>query len=229
MSLAPLAALDRWADLSDEQVVAEVLTGHTAVFEALIRRHNQRLYRAARAILRNEAEAEDVMQQAYVNAYLHLDQFAGRSSFATWLTKIALYEALTRARKLGRTVSLNDADDGEEEPVVSIRAEGPDPERQAFAGELRGVIESAVEALPAAYRTVFMLREVEGMSTAETAGVLGIREDAVKTRLHRAKHLLRDTLFDRVGATGAETFTFHASRCDRMVARVFATLSAPAR
>ena len=102
MPLTSLAALDRWADLSDEQVVAEVLTGHTALFEALMRRHNQQLYRTARAILRNEAEAEDVMQQAYVNAFAHLRQFDGRSRFATWLIRIAVYESLSRLRQRGR-------------------------------------------------------------------------------------------------------------------------------
>ena len=217
-------------DQSDDQVVSAVLAGRGEEFEVLIRRYNQRLYRVVKGVLRaDEAEIEDVMQQAYVNAYLHLDQFAGRAQFSTWLTKIALYEALARARKLGRTVSLDAPREvygaREEEPVASIRAGTPDPEHQAFAGELRGVLESTIEGLPESYRAVFMLREIEGMTTAETADVLGIREEAVKTRLHRAKGLLRGALYDRVGGTTAEAFTFHASRCDRIVAGVFAAIA----
>ena len=221
-------------DLTDDQVVSAVLAGRGEEFEVLIRRYNQRLYRVVRGVLRgNEGEIEDVMQQAYVNAYLHLDQFAGRAQFSTWLTKIALYEALARARKLGRTVSLDAApegeDEGEEAPVTAVRADAPDPEHQAFAGELRGALESAVEALPDGYRAVFLMREIEGMTTAETADVLGIREEAVKTRLHRAKGLLRHALYDRVGATSAQAFAFHASRCDRIVAGVFAAIAREVR
>jgi len=213
---------------TDEQVVAAVLGGHRELFEVLIRRYNQRLYRVVRGVLRaNEGEIEDVMQQAYVNAYLHLDQFAGRATFSTWLTKIALYEALSRARRLGRTVSLDEAvDSGAEDIVDRMQVDTPDPERQALTGELGEALQGAIEQLPPAYRTVFMLREVEGLSTSESADILGVREEVVKTRLHRARGMLRHELFERVGASSSAAFTFHALRCDRMVARVFAALAA---
>lgn len=211
---------------TDEQVVAGVLAGRRELFEVLIRRYNQRLYRVVRGVLRaDEGEVEDVMQQAYVNAYLHLDQFAGRASFSTWLTKIALYEALSRARRLGRTVSLDEAvENGVEDIVERMQVDTPDPERQALTGELREVLEGAIEQLPPAYRSVFMLREVEGLSTTESADILGVREEVIKTRLHRARGMLRTELFERVGASNSAAFSFEAPRCDRIVERVFAAL-----
>lgn len=211
---------------TDEQVVSAVLAGERDLFEVLIRRYNQRLYRVVRGVLHgDEGEIEDVMQQAYVNAYLHLDQFAGRAMFSTWLTKIALYEALNRARRLGRTVSLDEpAEPGGEGMVERMGADTPDPERQALTGELRDTLEGAIDQLPPTYRTVFLLREVEGLSTAEAADLLGVRPEVVKTRLHRARGMLREHLFERIGATRADVFTFHASRCDRLVQRVFAAI-----
>jgi RNA polymerase sigma-70 factor (ECF subfamily) len=213
---------------TDDEVVGAVLAGHREAFEVLIRRYNQRLYRVVRGVLRaDESEIEDVMQQAYVNAYLHLDQFAGRAKFSTWLTKIAVYEALSRARKLGRTVSLDEPmEPGGEGMVDRMHADTPDPERQALTGELREALEGAIEQLPPPYRTVFIMREVEGLSTAETADVLEVREEVVKTRLHRARGMLRNDLFERVGASSANAFSFHASRCDRIVRNVFAALGA---
>lgn len=213
---------------TDDQVVSAVLAGNQDQFEVLIRRYNQRLYRVVRGVLRaDEAEVEDVIQQAYVNAYLHLGQFGGRALFSTWLTKIALYEALSRARRAGRTISLDAEGDAGEDMVERLEGHAPDPERQALTGELRDVLEDAIEQLPPAYRTVFMLREVEGLSTSETADVLSVREDVVKTRLHRARGMLRHELFERVGASSSAAFTFHASRCDRIVERVFAALNQP--
>lgn len=211
---------------TDEQVVEAVLSGRRELFEVLIRRYNQRLYRVVRGVLRvDQAEIEDVMQQAYVNAFLHLDQFAGRASFATWLTKIALYEALSRARRLGRMISLDEAvENGVEDIVERMRVDTPDPERQALTGELREVLEGAIDELPPPYRSVFMLREVEGLSTSESADLLGVREEVIKTRLHRARGMLRDQLYQRVGASSSAAFTFGASRCDRIVERVFAAL-----
>src|SRR4051794_24165830 len=163
--------LERWSALSDEQVVAQVLEGQTALFEVLMRRHNERVYRAARAILREDREAEDVMQQAYVNAYTHLRQFDGRAQFATWLTRIAVNEALARARKRGRYQSLDDQESGPHERFMESHA-APDPERQAFGRELATLIEAAVDTLPDGAREVFVMRDVEGMSTAETAECL---------------------------------------------------------
>jgi len=217
--------LERWTTLSDDEVVARVIDGQTALYELLMRRHNERIYRAARAIVRDEAEAEDVMQQAYVNAYAHLRQFDRRASFATWLTRIAVNEALARARRKGRYVSMDlehDAPAGATGPTDTMT---PDPETQAYAGELRKLLEAAVDALPDGAREVFMLREVQGLSTTETADALGIREDAVKTRLSRAKVALRRDLLDRVGSASPTAFTFGQSRCDRVVAAVFARIA----
>jgi RNA polymerase sigma-70 factor (ECF subfamily) len=217
--------LDRWTELTDDDIVARVIDGQTALYELLMRRHNERVYRAARAILRDEAEAEDVMQQAYVNAYTHLRQFDRRASFATWLTRIAVNEALARARRQGRYVSMEREHDYPAESVGPTDTITPDPEMQTYAGELRVLLEAAVDALPDGAREVFVLREVQGLSTAETADVLGIREDAVKTRLSRAKLALRRDLLNRVGSVGSPAFAFHQSRCDRIVAAVFARIA----
>ena len=219
------ALLERWTTLSDAEVVARVIDGQTALYELLMRRHNERIYRAARAIVRDEAEAEDVMQQAYVNAYAHLRQFDRRASFATWLSRIAVNEALARARRKGRYVSMDLEHDGPAATPAPSDTLTPDPETQAYAGELRTLLEAAVDALPDGAREVFMLREVQGLSTTETADALGIREDAVKTRLSRAKVALRRDLLDRVGSASTTAFTFGQSRCDRVVAAVFARIA----
>ena len=212
--------------VSDDEVVRRVRAGETGLFEVIMRRYNQRLYRVTRAILRDDAEAEDVTQQTYVNAYRHLDQFASRAMFSTWLTKIAVHEALARARQRGRFDRQETVDDWDGEAMGSVKSPGPDPERQAFAGELRALLESAIEGLPEHYRAVFVMREVEGMSTAESAECLDITEETAKTRLHRARMLLRDTLYERAGIERAAVFSFAAPRCDRVVAAVFEQIEA---
>lgn len=222
MHVASASTLERWQLMDDEQVVAQVVAGHTALFEVLMRRHNERVYRAARAIVRDEAEAEDVMQQAYVNAYAHLRQFDGRAAFSTWLTRIAVNEAVARARRRGRYQSI-DVKDGGMEPIVPLRARD-DPERQTSNLELRTLLESAIDALPDGHREVFVLRQVEGLSTQEAAECLGVSEDAVKTRLTRARKMLRDDLANRVGAVSAEAFRFLRPRCDQVVAAVLARI-----
>ena len=209
--------------LSDEEVVRRVRAGEAALFEVLMRRHNQRLYRTARAIVRDEAEAEDVMQQAYVNAYTHLGQFTGRARFATWLTRIAMYEALGRIRRRARVTEIESMADGGDGGVV-LQDRGPNPERQAFIGELRRTLEGGVDALPEAYRSVFVLRDVEGLTTAETAECLGLSEDVVKTRLVRARAQLRRQLSEQIGQGVRDLFAFEATRCDRVVAGVFERL-----
>jgi RNA polymerase sigma-70 factor (ECF subfamily) len=212
--------------ISDEEVVRRVKAGETGLFEVVMRRYNQRLYRVARAILRDDGEAEDVTQQAYVNAYRHLDQFAGRATFSTWLTRIAVHEALARARRRGRFEDTQMAQDLDGETTSALKSSGPDPERQAFAGELRGLIEAAIDALPEHYRAVFVMRDVEGMSTAESAACLDITEDTAKTRLHRARMLLRETLHRRAGIQSAAAYSFEAPRCDRLVAAVLDQIEA---
>jgi RNA polymerase sigma-70 factor, ECF subfamily len=213
--------LTRSATLTDEEVVSRVIAGDTPLFEVLMRRHNERVYRAARAILRDDKEAEDVMQEAYVNAYAHLAQFDHRAKFSTWLTKIAVYEALLRAKRRNRYEPLDDR----AEDTLGPTTPSPDPEHQAFGGELRALIEAAIDTLGDGYREVFMLRQVQGLSTAETADALGLSEDVVKTRLTRARHAIQQDLLDRTGAATAQAFMFGQSRCDQVVAAVLARIS----
>ena len=210
--------------LSDEEVVARVRAGEVALFEVVMRRYNQRLYRAARAIVGAD-EAEDVMQEAYVRAYEHLDQFEGRARFSTWLTRIAVHEALARARRAGRFV---DVGDGAIEETMS-HAPSSSPERRVADHELAAVLETAIESLPAPYRAAFILRSVEDLSTSETAECLEIPEETVKTRLHRARALLRQQLTRQLGETVRETFTFGFARCDRVVARVLGRIQPQTR
>jgi RNA polymerase sigma-70 factor, ECF subfamily len=213
--------------LTDAEIVKRVCAGDGALFEVLMRRHNQRVYRAARAIVKDEAEAEDVMQQAYLNAFSHLGQFEERSQFSTWLTRITVNEALARRHKLRTAQSLTGQFEDEQGILMdTTQSPEPDPERQAFARELHRVLEDAVDSLPETYRAVFMLRDIEGMSTAETAEGLGLGDEAVKTRLHRARAMVRRTVATRLGAVSPEAFQFPATRCDRVVAAVFARLPA---
>jgi RNA polymerase sigma-70 factor, ECF subfamily len=228
-STTPLTGLKlaAWDGIPDEEVVKQVLAGATGLYEILMRRYNQRLYRVARSILRNDTDAEDVMQDAYVRAYEHLNQFAGEAKFSTWLTKIAVYEALGRVRRRGRTEELDSGLDAEN-VMAKTRSDTPDPERQAYDRELRSVLEHAIDTLPEIYRLVFVLRTVEGLSVAETSGCLDIGTEAVKTRLHRARSLLRKDLQQRAGIVTAQAFPFHLSRCDRVVEAVFRRIAAGA-
>jgi len=210
------------AESRDEDIIQQVLDGNTAMFELLMRRYNERVYRAARAIVRDEEEAEDVMQQAYVNAYTHLRQFNGTSKFSTWLTRIAINEALARVRRRSGYQTFDD--DHQDASAFAPPDPKGDPERQAFTGELRGLLEWAIDTLPDGMREVFMLREVEGLSTFEVAEALGVSEDVVKTRLSRGRAALRRVLLERTGASAAEAFRFYRPRCDRVVARVLAQL-----
>jgi len=219
------ALLNASAKLTDEQVVHRVLAGETALFEILMRRHNQRLYRAARAILGDDTESEDVMQEAYVRAYQHLRQFAGRAKFSTWLTRIAVNEALGRAARRTRMTEL-DSDpqfSGRNggESMRTLRSQGPNPEEQVSHSELQALLQEAILNLPESYRTVLMLRDVEEMSTAEAAECLDISEENLKVRLHRARNVLRKRLYARTGASLTSAFSFQAVRCDRVVKAVF--------
>ena len=207
--------------LSDEEVVARVLAGETGTFEIIMRRYNQRLYRVARAILRNDGEAEDVMQDAYVRAYEHLDQFAGRAKFSTWLTRIAVHEALARQHRRNRYQDLEPMSKQEGDPMDRFASLALNPEQQAANSEIRRLLEEAIEKLPDAYRAIFILRDVEDMSTTDAADALEITEENVKVRLHRARALLRKSLYARAGMERKEAFDFHALRCDRVVKNVF--------
>ncbi len=214
--------LETW---SDEEVVARVLDGYVALFEILMRRHNQRIYRAARAILHDEHEAEDVMQETYVRAFAHLGQFAGRAQFSTWLTRIAVHEALARKHRQSRYVGIDSSRDEGLPMEQTLASPNTTPEQQAAASEALGMLEGAIGALPEHYRLVLMMRDVEEMSTAEVADVLEISEDNVKIRLFRARALVRKELYARAGATSSAAFQFHASRCDRIVHNVMARIA----
>jgi RNA polymerase sigma-70 factor (ECF subfamily) len=209
--------------LSDEEVVRRVLAGETALYEIIMRRHNQRLYRAARAIVRDPDEAEDVMQESYVRAYVHLGQFAGEAKFSTWLTRIAVHEALGRMTRKKRMVQPAEGD----EPgyrIDEVRSGEPDPETQTSEAEARKLLEQAIDSLPDGYRAVFVMREVEGLSTAETARCLDLNEENVKVRLHRSRRMLRSALYQRAQIATANAFQFLGPRCDAVVAAVLRRL-----
>lgn len=216
------------SSLSDSEVVRRVRAGESALFEILMRRHNRRLYRVARSVVRDETEVEDVMQQAYINAFTHLDQFEERAQFSTWMTRITLNEAFARRRKLQQSVAVAEErrsiGSERERSMDTMTSTRPDPERETYAAELRAILEHAVDALPDAYRTVFVLRDVEGLSTAEAGDGLGLGEEAVKTRLHRARAMLRRSIAAHVGTAVAGAFDFPATRCNRVVANVLAVI-----
>ena len=205
--------------MTDEEVVGRVRAGETALFEVIMRRYNQRLFRVALSILGNDDEAEDVTQDAYVRSYMHLDQFEGRAKFSTWLTKIAVHEALARLRARQRIVEI-DATSGAGEDRMVLESKSPSPEQEVMTHTIKIVLESAIEKLPETYRSVFMMREVEGMSTAETAECLDLSEESVKVRLHRARSMLRKHIYAETGAAKVGAFQFLGARCDRMVASV---------
>jgi RNA polymerase sigma-70 factor (ECF subfamily) len=202
------------ADVTDDAIIARVIEGDAAAFELLMRRHNRRVFRATRAIVKNDDEAEDVMQEAYVSAFAHLGEFGGRASFSTWLVRIAVHEALSRLRKGKRLVSGDDVL-AAHEPVARTRS----PEGAVSDAEVRALLESAVDALPISYRSVFVMRAVEEMSVDETAEALDIPPETVRTRHHRARALLAKELGDKIDRATA-AYDFHLSRCDRIAARV---------
>lgn len=206
--------------LSDEEIVVRVLHGEPRLFELLMRRNNRRVYRAARGVVRDDLEAEDVMQDAYVRAYEHLGEFDGRARFSTWLTRIAVHEALARVRRARRQQPFDPLSEEHAMP----RNVDLTPEQRASDGEMRGVLERAIGALPDDFRVVFMLRAVEEMSGVDTAACLGIPEDTVKTRLYRARARLREFVLAELEPAVASTFDFAAPRCDRVVGEVFRRL-----
>jgi RNA polymerase sigma-70 factor (ECF subfamily) len=203
--------------------------GDAAAFELIMRRHNRRLFRPARSVLRNGAEAEDVVQETYVRAFTKLGDFQGPEGFSAWLARIAYNEALGRVRGAERVVSLHDYvsdgdGDGDARRVETMTSPHPDPERLTGYGELRRMLEDAIDALPDDFRAVFVLRAVEGMSVAETAAALSIPQETVKTRLHRARHRLQEALGARFEALMPAAFEFGGARCDRIVAAVLARI-----
>jgi RNA polymerase sigma-70 factor (ECF subfamily) len=206
---------------ADEKLVARILAGDTRALEKLMRAHNRTLYRTARAILRDDAEAEDAVQEAYLRAYKALGSFRGESKLSTWLLRITVNEALMRRRRNARDAPA----DVESEFLESGEA---GPESEAQRSELRRLLEARIDALPGSYRAVFMLRGVEELSVEETATALGIPEATVRTRYFRARGLLRASMACDIDTTLEEAFAFAGARCDRIVAGVLARTAAPA-
>ena len=212
--------------MSDEEVVGRVREGDIALYEVIMRRYNQRLYRVTWSILRNEHEAQDVMQDAYVRAYANLHQFAGNAKFATWLTRIAVHEALARRDRNRRLVFMPGTDNGEEAGMDQMRSPEPNPETQTADAEARALLERSIAALPETYRSVLILRDIDGLSTEDTAACLELTEENVKTRLHRARRMVRHEIQARTGIASTQAFLFLGARCDRMVEIVMARIIA---
>ena len=221
----PKPSLPTEAVLPDSQVVQRVLDGEVGLFEILMRRHNQLVYRVARSILGDADEAEDVMQDAYVRAYHNLGQFEGRAAFSTWLTRIAVHEARARCRRRSRLVALpSDTEPPPRNLAPDLISRRPGPDQEAHGRELRDLLAAALETLPENHRVVFVLREVEGLSTAETSEGLGISQENVRVRLHRARALLRRELELRLGKGAHQLYSFHLRRCDNVVHGVLARI-----
>lgn len=219
-------------DGDDHGLARRLAAGDTEAFEALMRRYNGRLFRVARAILKDDGEAEDVLQDAYLDAYRHIHQFKGGAQLSTWLTRIVVNRALmrVRAQRRERTVLSFERQhvlDGPPPDLVDVRAESP--QASALRAELRQLLERTIDGLPLAFRTVFVMREVEDMSAAEIAESLDIPLATVRTRLFRARGLLRAALEREAGQASADVFHFAGERCDRIVARVLARLAESSR
>lgn len=213
--------------LSDEVLVARARTGDEAAVRTLIGRHNQRLYRLARCLLRNDPEAEDVVQEAYVRAFTSLDGFRGEAAFSTWLTRILLNEARGRLRRARPTIDYAEMEEmapGGKVILFPLAAAAPNPEAEAGRAQVRRLLEEAVAQLPEAFRLVFILRDVEGFDTQTTASLLSLRPETVKTRLHRARRLLRAELQKVLAPRFTEVFPFGGQRCAGMAEKVVARL-----
>jgi RNA polymerase sigma-70 factor (ECF subfamily) len=220
---------------ADGTLLARILAGDNRAFSELMRKYNRRLYRVARSILRDDAEAEDALQDAYLQAYRALPAFRGDSALATWLTRIVMNAALARHRKAGRlaeVISLGgdlamDEDEHEEERAAALSLESAaQPERSASRAEARRLIEAKIDELPEAFRTVFMLRALEELNVEETATTLGIPEATVRSRYFRARAMLRAALASEIEGAFDEAFQFDGERCDRIVRGVIRGLGA---
>lgn len=221
-------------DMTDAQLARHVAQGDRLALQHLMRKHNQTLYRTARSILKDDAEAEDAVQEAYMQAYRAMAQFRSEAKLSTWLVRIVVNVAIYRVRKLKRSAEVIDlvgdpADLREMagEAETSMNEHAPEqPEHNALRAETRRLIESKINQLPDAFRTVFVLRAIEEMSVDETAICLGIPEATVRTRYFRAKGLLREALAREIDFSLGEAFSFAGDRCDRIVAGVLRQLDA---
>jgi RNA polymerase sigma-70 factor, ECF subfamily len=215
--------------VQDRALALQIAQHDHAAFELLMRRHNTRLFRAARAILKDDAEAEDALQDAYLEAYRHIGEFRGDSQLSTWLTRIVITRALMRLRKEKRHRNVISIDSRETPEGERLEADVEDetaepPVETVWRGELRKVIESRIDDLPLPFRTVFVLREIEDMTAAETAEALGIPEATVRSRHFRARAMLRASIARDVDVASADAFSFDGERCDRIVGNVLARL-----
>ena len=224
---AHVAPVD-YAALDDDALVAQVRDGHREAFRHIMQRCNQRLFRVARAVIGEDSEAEDVLQESYMRAYHKLDSFRGDSTLLTWLTSIVLNEARGRLRKRHTMVGLEQvdaaADDTHQIIQFPSKFGSEDPAVSAARTQIRYLLEHAIDKLPEAFRTVYMMREVEECSVEETASLLAIKPETVKTRLHRARRLLRTSLQGTLAETMSEAFPFMGQRCARVTDAVMARL-----
>lgn len=213
----------------DMDLARRALARDAEAFRAIMRRHNQKLYRLARSIIRNDSEAEDIVQETYVTAFAHLGSFRGEASLATWLSRIAINEALGRLRKKRRTAAVITDEPVHDAQVIPfpLNAGDIDPERMMAQRQILALVERATDALPDVYRTVFVARVIEGLSMEETADLLGIKPQTVKTRLHRARTLVRRQLDEQIGPVLLDAFPFAGRRCDRLTAAVMRRLDFP--
>jgi len=213
-------------DPGDLDMVRRALARDEAAVRAIIQANNRRLYRLARGILRNDGEAEDVVQETYVRAFTHLESFRGDSSLATWLSRIAMNEALGRLRRQRPGVEWSTLPQGvlEAQIIQFPRAASDDPEKSMAQREIQHVVEHAIDELPEAFRLVFITRVIEGMNVEETADILGLKPETVKTRLHRARAMLRDNVEKKIGPVVMEAFPFAGKRCERLTDAVLKRL-----
>jgi RNA polymerase sigma-70 factor (ECF subfamily) len=218
------------ADLPDSELVALAAAGDTAAFEAIMRRHNQLLFRTARSVLKSDDETEDAVQDAYINAWRGLGSFRSDAKLSTWLVRIVLNEALGRVRKRNGNVVPLDMVGGSlmNEPEVAVAADqDAQPDRLAARAQMRRLIEARIDALPEVFRTVFVLRGVQEQSVEEVAAIVGIPEATVRSRFFRARGMLRESLSRDVDFAIEEAFSFDGARCDSIVARVLARITQP--
>ena len=207
------------AVLDDAELVRRVLARDADAFRTIMQRHNRRLYRIARSVLRNNSEAEDAVQEAYVSAFTHLSSYRGESSLAAWLARITMNEALGRLRHRRPTVDIATLEETRTEAEIiqfPMAAQNDDPERTMAQRQILQLVEETTDDLPEAYRLVFVTRVIEGMSVEETADLLGIKPETVKTRLHRARQLVREQLDKKIGPVLMDAFPFAGKRCERM-------------
>lgn len=215
--------------LDDIQLVRFALAGDPGVFRVIMQRHNRRIYRVARGILGEDSEAEDVVQETYIRAFQNLAGFRGDSSLATWLTRIAINEALGRKRKRRPVVELSQLETADDQGEVRVlifpgAARGSNPEAEASRAEVRRLLEAAIDNLPEDFRIVFVMREIEQMSVEETATHLNLLPETVKTRLYRARRLLREALQQKLGSALQDTYAFDGLRCERVTNAVLVRL-----